>query len=318
MIDLARMLADGRWHSGEALAHSLGVSRAAVWKRIATARANGLAVDAVRGRGYRLLQPFEPLDTESIRSRLSTDSYTVLEDLSVLGRIDSTNSHLLRSDARVAACVAEQQTAGRGRRGRDWCSPFGTNIYLSVAWTFESMPPAIGALSLAVGTAFAEVLRASGVGAIGLKWPNDLMVDGDKLGGILVEHRGEAAGGCRIVMGVGLNVQMTAGDAADLNQPWTSVASHVASAPSRNTLVGDMLNASLDTLRQFETAGFAPFEARWHEFDAVWGKYVHLWTEQRQLSGYAAGIAPDGALLVDIEGERQRFYSADVSVRAIE
>lgn len=316
MIELARLLADGTWHSGEDLAAALGVSRAAVWKRIARARESGLVIDAVRGRGYRLRPRFEPLDAARIRAGLAGETRAALVDLEVLGVVDSTNTRLLvRDDPRPAACVAEQQTAGRGRRGRDWVSPFGTNVYLSVAWTFDPAPPAIGALGLAIGTALAETLRAQGVGAVGMKWPNDLVVNGAKLGGILLEHRGEAAGGCRVVVGVGLNVRMTADQAQPLAQAWTTLEDVLQAAPSRNQLACALLNAVVRALRQFAAEGFAPFRLRWREFDVLAGREVVAISEHERSVGRAVGIATDGALLIDVEGQRRRLYSGDVSVR---
>lgn len=317
MIELARMLADGRWHSGVDLARSLGISRAAVWKRIAAARDNGLTIDAVRGRGYRLRQSFDPLDASAIAAGLSADTRTALADLEVLGVVDSTNSRLLaRREVGTVACFAEQQTAGRGRRGRDWVSPFGANLYFSVAWPFDPAPPAIGALSLAAGTALAEALRDAGITGIGLKWPNDLVIGGHKLGGILVEHRGEAAGGCRIVLGVGLNIRMSAGQAGGVSQSWTTLAAQLDPLPGRNTLASGLLDASVRALRQFGAEGFKPFRRRWQAFDAVADRDVTLVADRERIVGRAAGIAADGALLVDVDGTRRRFYSGDVSVRA--
>lgn len=317
MIELARLLSDGCWHSGEALAAALGVSRAAIWKRVAGAREHGLTIDAVRGRGYRLRPAFEPLDAVRIRRQLSAVTRELVGDVEVLGTVNSTNTRLLaRDDVRAAACVAEQQSAGRGRRGRDWVSPFGTNIYLSVAWSFDPAPPAIGALGLAVGTAFAEALRAYGVSAIGLKWPNDLVVNGNKLGGILLEHRGEAAGGCRIVLGVGLNVHMSSAQAQAVTQAWATVESAMVDQPSRNVLIGALLDSAIRALGQFGAEGFAPFRRRWHDFDVLAGKEVVAFSEHERVTGRAVGIAMDGALLVDVAGQQRRFYSADVSVRA--
>ena len=246
VLGLIDALAPGEWQSGEALAAEAGVTRAALAKRVAHLREWGLQVEAEAGRGYRLAQPLQRLDAARIRAALPPTSQQRLRSVEVLARTDSTNQRLLEADAAAdpQALFAELQTAGRGRRGREWRSPFGANLYLSLGWSFPAWPPQLSALSLAVGVACARALRKAGLRQVMLKWPNDLRVGEDKLGGILIEQRGEAGGVCRVVIGIGINVAMSAEQAGVLGQPWTS------------------LQAALEASRDSSKTSFAPSESR--------------------------------------------------------
>ena len=231
LLRLIDALAPGEWQSGEALAAEAGVTRAALAKRVTHLRDWGLQVEAEAGRGYRLAQPLQRLDAARIRAALPAIARDRLRSVEVLARTDSTNQRLLEADAAQdpQALFAELQTAGRGRRGREWRSPFGANLYLSLGWSFPAWPPQLSALSLAVGVACARALRKTGLHQVMLKWPNDLRVGDDKLGGILIEQRGEAGGACRVVIGIGINVSMSAEQAGALGQPWTSLQAALAS-----------------------------------------------------------------------------------------
>jgi len=225
LLALVDALADGAWHSGERLAERARITRAALAKRIAKLEAWGLEVEARIGLGYRLPRPIERLDPTAIRKLLPAATRQQLRAVEVLALTDSTNQRLLesRSEDDPRALLAERQTAGRGRRGRDWQSPFGANLYLSISWSFAHWPAQLTVLPIAIGVACVRALAAQGIEGISLKWPNDLLVDGKKLGGILIEQRGEGGGACRAIVGVGINVSMQ--DARGITQPWTSVAS---------------------------------------------------------------------------------------------
>ena len=316
---LIERLADGQWHSGEFLANTLGVSRAAVWKRLQTLRELGLELEAIRGKGYRLAHALELLDAQRITAAVKASAGQFAPTVEVFSQIDSTNAYLMHSDAAPAVAFAEHQSAGRGRRGRVWCSPFCANLYFSLAWRFESMPPQLPALSLAIGTTLAETLGESGVRGIGLKWPNDLLWQGRKLAGILIEHRGEAAGPCRVVVGIGLNLAMTATQGEGIDQQWVSLEEaareNAASLPSRNALAAKLVVSLSQCLEQFSQSGLDSFRPRWEALDVSRDQQVLIQQETETIEGVAQGVDRDGALIVRVRGERRRFFSGEVSLR---
>jgi BirA family biotin operon repressor/biotin-[acetyl-CoA-carboxylase] ligase len=319
-ISVIRTLANGNWHSGEALARSLGISRAAVWKRLQRLAEWGLEVQAVHGRGYRLAQALDLLDAAKLIDALSENSRQALEAVHVEPVLDSTSSFILNQPVeRARLCLAEYQTAGRGRRGRRWFSPFGANLYLSLGWRFDGTPAGIGALSLAVGVGIAESLAQLGVKDVALKWPNDLVWKGRKLGGILVEHRGESGGPALVAVGVGLNLRMSAQQGAGIAQDWTDLASVLEAQsldmPGRNRLAAAIVDALVRVLQQFATEGFPAFARRWSKFDACRDREVVIEQDNGSQQGRARGIDADGALLLEANGQTKRFLSGDVSLR---
>ena len=319
---LARLLADGRFHSGEALAAVLGVSRAAVWKHAREMGTEfGLVVEAVRGRGYRLAAPIELLDRARLADALAPQTAAALAELVVLDTVGSTNGHLTgRWPPRRGlgiACVAEQQTAGRGRRGRSWVSPFGANVYLSLLWRFDLPAVALAGLSLAAGVVVAQALSRLGVLEVALKWPNDLLWRGRKLGGILIELAGEADGPTRAIVGVGVNHRMPARSAALIDQDWTDVCAAASPAPpSRCALVAAVLDDLVAGMQQFAASGLEPFLPVWRALDALRGREVVVRIGDLVVVGTAAGVASGGALRLQTAGGEQQFAGGEVSVRA--
>lgn len=310
-------LADGRFHSGAQLGAALGVSRSAVWKQIQRLAELGLDVHAVRGRGYRLAEPLELLDAEIIRQALPPESQTLLRRLEVQFDLDSTNRYLRQAGAPAGhVCLAERQTGGRGRRGRKWVSPFGSNIYLSAAWRFGGSAAALSGLSLALGVATARALERAGVAGVGLKWPNDLLWQQRKLGGLLLELFGEACGPCDVVVGVGLNVAMPAADAALVDQPWTDLRSILGdTCPGRNRMASLLLAELLPALARYEQDGLTPFLDDWRRLDVAAGREVRLQLARESVTGTAVGVDASGALLVRSGATTRRFASGEISMR---
>ncbi|GAB6194877.1 biotin--[acetyl-CoA-carboxylase] ligase [Lysobacter xanthus] len=316
---LLRALAGGPV-SGDALARGTGLTRAAVWKRIEALREAGVPVEAAAGRGYRLATPLDLLDADAIRDALPAPAAALLGGLEVAWTIDSTNTALLREPATPAARVlfAERQTQGRGRRGRTWQAPLGASLLLSVARTFDGGLARLGGLSLVAGLAAAGALREAGFPDVGLKWPNDLVVDTGaglrKLGGLLVEGGGEHAGPVRAVVGLGLNVRLP--DAGvDIDQPWTDL-SRLGPTPSRNALAAALLARLLPALEMFDREGFAPFAARWDAFDVLHGRDVLLHLHDRVEPAHVLGLAPDGALRVHTATGERAVHAGEVTLRA--
>ncbi len=244
-------LGDGRFHSGARLSEQLQVSRSSIWNGIEQLKAMGLEIYAVKGQGYKLAEPVEPLDKERILQAITPEAKLHLPHLDVLWSLDSTNRYLMDLAKYGAqsghACLAEIQTAGRGRRGRSWVSPFGGNVYLSQLWRFQAGPSMLGGLSLAVAVAVARALAKTGVQGFALKWPNDIISAGKKLAGILLEISGEATGPAAVVCGVGINVLLNRESARSIDQPWTDLYHMMGAVPSRNRLVGALISELTDT-----------------------------------------------------------------------
>lgn len=311
--------------SGDELARASGQTRAAVWKRIQALRDAGLPIDARPGRGYALAQPLDLLDATAIRAGVPLPVQAQLATLEVAWSIDSTNSELLRRpspDTGAAVLLAERQTGGRGRRGREWTSPLAAHLYLSLSRTFGGGLARLGGLSLVAGIVAAEALQSLGFEAVRLKWPNDLVVVDvacglRKLGGLLVEGGGEHAGPARAVIGLGLNVRMPAAAAAAIDQPWCDLASvSHAGLPVRNAVAAALLARLLPALEQFDAVGLAPFLPRYGALDALAAQPVIVTGACSEHAGIALGLADDGALRLRLpDGSERNFHAGEVSVR---
>lgn len=305
--------------SGDALARDAGLTRAAMWKRVEALREAGVEIDAQAGRGYALRHPLELLDAARIIDALPPFVRAGMASLEIAWSLDSTNSEMLRREAPahgVAALLAERQTGGRGRRGKPWTSPLAAHLYLSLARHFSGGLSRLGGLSLVAGVAAAEALQASGFEDVRLKWPNDLVVEGRKLGGLLVEGGGEHAGPVRAVIGLGLNMHMPESMATTIDQPWIDLSQLAGATPSRNVVAALLLAHLVPALDEFDADGLAPFLSRYARFDALAGQEVAIHLGTQTQVGTALGIASDGALRVRIEETEKVFHAGEVSVRA--
>lgn len=312
---LLRLLADGQPHSGQSLGDQLGITRAAVWKHIKALREAGLDIEGTTGAGYRLKHAVPLLDRALIQAALSgqTDAYEVIQ---VDYQVDSTNRLAMAYAGQgAAAFLAEQQTAGRGRRGRPWQSPLGAALYLSVAWPLEAPAKGLSGLSLVAGLAVADGLEEGYGLDVRLKWPNDVQIEGRKLGGILIELSGDPEGPCRAVIGIGLNCLLPEAVSRLIDQPWTDLYRELQSIPDRNQLAANILRQLARQLPVFEREGFAAFQARWLARDALQGQPVVVALGERHVSGIARGVDGDGALCVATDQGEQRFSGGEVSVR---
>lgn len=305
--------------SGNALAAEFGITRGAVWKRIESLRAAGIDVRASR-EGYVLARPIELLDREKIIAALDPEARQRLAGLVVEFETGSTQARALSVPTPAVGCavwLAEQQSAGQGRRGRRWISPLAAHLYLSLSRRFECGVAALSGLSLAVGVAVAETLRAQGFSHVGVKWPNDLLANDRKLGGILIQLRGDAQGPCEAVIGLGLNVAMPETFAAQIDQPWCDLASLAPTRTmSRNLLAAAVITRLTQALSEFERDGLAPFLSRWQSLDVLAGRAVRIIDGQQQHDGIALGIRGDGALRVKMAGGERYFHGGEVSVRS--
>lgn len=314
---LMRLLADGRFHSGTDLGGRLGVTRAAVNKAVQGLVGGGIEIHSIPGRGYRLDEPFTPLSAEAIRERLAGRASGI--EIEVVDAADSTNRRLQESGSDFAVgrvCLAEAQSAGRGRRGRGWVVTPCHNIALSIGWRFESGPAALAGLSLAAGVAVLRALDAFGVPGTGLKWPNDILLDGRKLAGLLVDVRGESAGPSQVVLGLGLNVYLAARDAARIDQPWAALRELLPGPVDRNRLAALLIAELSGMFQAFAREGFTPWRAEWERRHLYHDRAVRLQAGDQQVSGTVVGIDVHGGLrLRDARGEVRSYHSGEVSLR---
>ncbi len=321
--DLIRLLSDGEFHSGEQLGEQLGVSRAAVWKQLRKLEALGIVMEAVKGQGYRLAEPLELLDGARIVAGLSKESRGLLVRLFVEETLPSSNAFLRERFDQGAGhgevCLVEQQSAGRGRRGRTWSTPWGRSLMLSLGWRVESGVAALEGLSLAVGVVLAQVLERHGV-APRLKWPNDVLLPGPdgalgKLAGILVEVTGDTAGPCTVVVGMGINVGLPPAFRQGLDQPAAAIHDQ-APEVSRNELAVELIDALLLLLANFEKGGFAEWQDDWNRRHAYAGHEVDILRGQQREQAVAEGVDAAGNLLVNQQGQQLRLAGGEISLRA--
>jgi len=316
--DLVRMMSDGRFHSGTDLGRRLGVTRAAVYKAISRLAETGLEIDRVPGRGYRVRDGLQPLSMESMRPALTGPWPDAAARVTLLPEVESTNHWLLRlpeaSQRQGLACVAESQLAGRGRHGRVWVAPPYRNVTLSVGWCFENGATMLSGLSLAAGVVVAEVLRRHGCDGVTLKWPNDLYLDNRKVGGLLVDLRGEATGPCWVVLGVGINLYSSARIAEQVDRPWAAI-DQCNVAVERNRLVAELISAAWGMLQDFEARGFSLFRGRWEALHGFDGREVTVEGHGGNFSATITGVDDDGVLhLRDRKGVERKVSAGEVTL----
>ena len=327
------ILKDGHFHSGESLGEARGCSRTAVWKQLQKLEGLGLDIETVKGTGYRVENGFELLDAQIIRTHLTEMAATLVSNVELFKSIDSTNKYAREkaqsSSVTGAVILAEQQSAGRGRLGKEWVSPFAANIYLSMVWDFEHGARALEGLSLAIGVAVKRAMSANGVDKIQLKWPNDIYIEGKKLGGILLEMIGDPAGHCTVIIGVGINVAMPAQQGAGIEQEWTDVRTQIknqgldhgstvggASPPSRNRLAAGLISEIFSLLSDFQAQGFSSYRDEWQAADAFVGLRAVISTPKQSIVGIVRGVDQGGALRLEIDnGKIETFIGGELSLR---
>lgn len=313
------ILADGRFRSGQELAQQLGLSRSGIWKVIQALQGKGIEIFAVQGKGYRLAQPVELLTKDHIHQIIAEHYPAFPGEVTVLWETDSTNRYLsqqaLSDDVAGTSCLAETQTAGRGRRGRSWVSPLGGNVYLSQLWRFNGGPANLSGLSLAAAIAVVQVVRQLGVKDAGLKWPNDVLVNGKKLAGILLEINGESNGPSNVVVGVGVNVRLPDTVQKEIDQPAVSLESLLGRAIERNRFAAYLVCNLYEIYEKFSERGFPAFIDQWHEYDVYLGQKIQLSLPAGDIVGINRGVNQGGSLQVEYDGQIYSYQSGELSIR---
>ncbi|MET0066575.1 MAG: biotin--[acetyl-CoA-carboxylase] ligase [Candidatus Thiodiazotropha sp.] len=316
---LIEMMADGQFHSGSELGKRLGISRAAVWKKLKSVREHyNLDFDAVKGRGYRLKSPIELLDKSIISQYLETMGMSVPPQVTIHHSLGSTNTWLMSGGRQGmpsgSVCLSEQQSAGKGRHGRYWVSPFGRNLYLSILFEFDLPPTRVAGLSLASAVGVMRMLRQIDCQGAGLKWPNDVLWQGKKLAGLLLEVAGEADGPSQVVVGVGLNTRLDKyGD--EIDQPWSDLSGIPGLRPcSRNELAALLIHHLTSVAHQYRDQGFAGFVDEWHSYDLLLGQPVMIQNARESIQGEHLGVEETGGIRLLVKGETLTFHAGEVSL----
>ena len=316
---ILKILADGKFHSGQELADRIKVSRTAIWKQLNKIREKQLDVRAIKGKGYQLSEPLELLQVDRILKSISLKPGISIDTINILFSIDSTNQYLLdqlsTSPIHSSVVLTEHQQQGRGRGKNRWESGLGAGIYLSIGWQFALMPNSFSGLSLAVGAVIANCISELTGKFIGLKWPNDLIFEGSKLGGILIESRGQLAGRMDTVIGIGLNVNIFDGIRNKVDQDITDLKAVSGCILSRNELAANLISNIINLLTEYPDCGFVHYLQDWRVRDISRGKVASLNMAGNIIEGTVVDVDDQGNLIMSIDGNLEKFSSGDLSLR---
>ena len=309
--EILGLLSSEHFVSGEELATQLGISRAAVSKHVDALEDYGVAIYSVKGRGYKLANPISLIDSARLIQSIDNRCFYFDEIPSTNGFMLSHTSELKSGDV----CVAEYQSAGRGRRGRIWVSPYGHHLYFSQFWSFpQGMAQAMG-LSLVVACSLVEVLKSFGVDNIGVKWPNDIYLNYKKLAGILIEMSGQADSECQLIIGIGVNMAMSEDQGKGIDQPWSDLSS-LTDMPNKTDLVIALHKQLKRDIQLFEREGLAAFKTRWQQADLFHSKEIRLLMGENHVDGICRGIDEQGAVLLETADGIQAYIGGEISLRA--
>jgi BirA family biotin operon repressor/biotin-[acetyl-CoA-carboxylase] ligase len=312
-----RILADGQTHSAKQLINQLALSFTELEQAISTLVDYGIKLHSPTADTYQLIDALELLDHSRILTALPINSQQRLALLEIHSVLDSTNQYVLaqQHQAMPFACLAEYQTAGRGRHGRQWISPYGSGLCLSIKQYYETINKSLTGLNIALAVTVVRVLSLIGATEVGLKWPNDILWRGrHKLAGLLLETRYKK--GCEIVIGIGINVKSPPMSKDTITQPWVDLYTILGQSISRNVLAAMLIDHCLQTLIIYPQVGLTAFWNDWHNFDLSYGQTITLFKQAEVITGTAWGIdEEEGSLLLQVGNQKRRFASGEVSLR---
>lgn len=316
--EIAHILADGSFHSGEELGQLFGVSRTAISNHVKALIELGLDIFSVHGKGYKLAESLDLLNAEEIQKGLDN-----INSIDVFPIIDSTNEFLMtkiRNSDQIAdghTILAECQTSGRGRRGRTWVSPFGSHIYFSQYRMMEDGLAAASGLSLAVGVAVKNACQVITGLELQLKWPNDILYQKQKVAGILVEAEGQSDGVCHLVIGIGINVDMPQGSAEQIDQPWTDLKQLSERQINRNEIAIELCHQLNIVIKEYREHRLDNLYQEWNLANAFKDSMVNIIANKNTQTGRCLGIDQSGALIVEnpTDGSRFKVFGGEVSLR---
>ncbi|WP_341206923.1 bifunctional biotin--[acetyl-CoA-carboxylase] ligase/biotin operon repressor BirA [uncultured Psychrosphaera sp.] len=315
---IVQILADGNFHSGEVIGEQLGISRAAVSGHIKTLSNIGLDIYSITGKGYQLAGGLTLLNLKSIRQHSN-----LTNELELFPIIPSTNEYLMSLIKSKNGLVdghtilAECQTKGRGRRGKTWQSPYGSHVYLSQYRTMDSGLSAASGLSIAIGLAVANTINQFTKLQCQLKWPNDVLVDGKKIAGILVEAEGQTDGVCHLVIGVGININMPESSADYIEQPWTDLNNISDELIDRNVFIAKLLQELDEVYQEYQLHRLDNLYEQWNDNNAFANLTVELSSVTKKQVGKCLGIDTNGALLLEDISTKvvSKVFGGEVSLR---
>ena len=271
---------------------------------------------ASQGGLLMLPSTLELLDAKTIAGHFDSVVHKLATRLDIHLSIDSTNTYLMArtsaDDFHGSICLAEMQVAGRGRRGRNWVSPFGKNIYLSIGWQMPENTASVSGLSLVIGMQAARSLRSIGFSEVGLKWPNDILYQQAKLAGILIEMDATLSGVQSLVIGIGVNLALSKKDAAGIDQPWSTLGQH---SVSRNALVARLIENIFKALDKFSSRGFSAYQSQWPNYNVYHGRQVRVHRDNKIIRGIDRGVDSEGNLLLETDRGIESFSAGEVSLR---
>lgn len=318
-LAILNALNQGGFISGQVLGEQLGISRAAISKHIKSLQEMGLDIFKVTGKGYSLNSQVGLLNQAQIQQHYQALGATTAK-VEVHPIIDSTNSELMR---RIqvktelesgTVIVAEMQQLGRGRRGRVWQSPFGANLYYSYFWRLDDGIQAAMGVSIVVGLAVYDAIKALYNIEVELKWPNDIYLNKQKLAGVLVELDAQPQGPCQLVIGIGINLQMPESFSQHIDQAWTDLSQHTQQL-NKNQLVASLTYYLEQRLEQYSESGLQSMHQQWNALNAFAGECVELNTGHRSWRGICEGIDPQGGIRIRQDGEVKSYYGGEISLR---
>ncbi len=317
MQRLLSLLADGQYRSGNSLAAMMNLSLSSLRKELNALAALGIPLQSTKGRGYRITGGLDLLDQSLISNQLASLNY---DRIDLLETVDSTNrvaqAHMAEG-CRQVLVASEYQGEGRGRRGRQWVSPYAANLYLSLGFRLAAGASALQGLSLAVGLSVQQALSSLGVTGVQLKWPNDLLLDKRKLGGVLIELAGDLSGECSVVIGVGLNVKMPNSANSDIDQHWADLEAHMPEGLGRSRLLIELVRSLTHLLNEFESKGFSEYAQQWQDVHAFQDRPVRLLMGHSEVEGTCRGVDAQGEVLVEVQGKLNRYSAGEISLRGV-
>jgi BirA family biotin operon repressor/biotin-[acetyl-CoA-carboxylase] ligase len=316
---LVKLLNTGDYCDGSSIGEKLGITRSAVWKSIKKLRTYGIDIKSVKGKGYYLEEDLILYEKKIILKNLILDKKIIsLLDLKIFETLPSTNDYLKKFGWQntMAVCLAEEQTKGRGRFSRNWYSPFGQNIYLSMGFNITKEISELMGISLIIGLAVINAIKEYGIKEkILIKWPNDILWKDKKIAGILIDANAEINGNCKLIIGVGINLNMaTIPQSSDL-QSFMSLKKIIGHTIDKNKMVALLINNIFIFIKKFEKDGLHSFIEQWHNYDYLYDKKLKIKDANIEKQGIAKGIDPYGRLILQLNnGNEQMFACGDTTI----